>query len=293
MKLPPPKQHETSSTITQTLLAIAGCFALFSIAALAADPGWWFTSGTHSRPAVMTPQVITNAGIITTNYAPNSNAVVVQGQLKEFTARAVDELNTQLTNGAGTTLNTMVSNWAQDYSTNGYSYTNAEPSDYKAMTVGQLKYIGSNVWMQLVAGGYTNTAPSWLAANTNSDRQLAVIGQLKEVFAFDPSGAAAPATPTNLAVALSPTQATLTWSESGGGVTYFIIEESTDGGTTWTSLGTVSGTSLTDTIIGLTPGVDYSFRVSAQNGSGTSAPTSGDAAPVITLATPEGAILGT
>ncbi len=291
MKLTPSKRQDlASSTLTPTLLAIVGCFALFSLAAFAADPSWWFTSGPNSHPAVMSVQVVTNAGVVSTNYVPNSNAVVIQGQLKEFTARAVDELNAHLTNGAGTNLNSMASNWAQEYLTNGWSASNPKPSDYTAMTVGQLKYIGSNIWTQLVAGNYTNTAPSWLAANTNSDHQLAVIGQLKEVFAFDLT---IPPTPTNLVVALSPTQATLTWSQSSGLVFNFNIQESTDGGVTWTTLGTVPGTSLTDTITGLTPGVNYSFRVSAQNGVGTSAPTAGDAAPVITLVTPEGAILGT
>ena len=55
------------------------------------------------------------------------------------------------------------------------------------MSVGQLKYIGNMVWSQLVADGYTSSAPSWLALNTNTDNQAANIGQVKSVFNFAPA----------------------------------------------------------------------------------------------------------
>ncbi len=129
-------------------------------------------------------------------FLPAPYDVVTQGQLKQFTARAVDELNAHLSGGAGTNLNSMVSNWAQDYATNGYSAAHPKPSDYTAMTAGQLKYVGSNVWTRLVEGGYTNAVPAWLVPG-GTDNQLAALGQLKEVFNFDlggssGSGAAAP-----------------------------------------------------------------------------------------------------
>ncbi len=136
-------------------------------------------------------QVTTNSGVVTTNYAPNDYAVLTQGQLKQFTARAVDELNAGLTNsgGAGINLNTLVSNWAADYATNNYSnstntYAPYNPQDFTVMNVGQLKYIGNLVWSRLVVAGYTNAAPSWLQA-TNTDNEVANLGQLKTVFNFD------------------------------------------------------------------------------------------------------------
>ena len=131
------------------------------------------------------PQVVTNNGVVTTNYIQNDHAVVNQGQLKLFTTKAVAELNADLPGGAGTNLNNMVSNWASDYATNGYSATNIKPSDYTAMNVGQLKYIGNKVWSRLVVEGFTNSPPPWLAKNVNSDYQLANLGQLKSLFNFD------------------------------------------------------------------------------------------------------------
>jgi hypothetical protein len=133
---------------------------------------------------LLRPVITTNAGVVTTNFAPNDYAAVTQGQLKQFTARAVDELNANLSGGAGTNLNSMMSNWAADYATNGYGSTNIKPSDYTAMNVGQVKYIGNKIWSRLVSGGYTNAIPSWLGQSTNTDNALANLGQLKSVFNF-------------------------------------------------------------------------------------------------------------
>ncbi len=186
MKLSRPKREKLSSaTITQTLALVLLCSGMFILTSYAADPGWWSSSGTGTEPAVHAPQVVTNDGVVTTNYVPNPYAVVTQGQLKQFTVRAVDELNGNLPGGAGTNLNSMVSNWASDYATHGYNSDNIKPSDYTAMNVGQLKYIGNKVWSQLVAAGYTNAVPTWLQRNINSDNSVANLGQLKEVFDFD------------------------------------------------------------------------------------------------------------
>jgi hypothetical protein len=283
MNLPRKKRDETSATITQTLWLISACSALCAVTALGSPPAWWSTRG-----AVVAPEVTTNDGVVTTNYVPNDYAAVTQGQLKQFTARAVDELNANLTGGAGTNLNGIVSNWAADYATNGYGATNIKPSDYTAMNVGQLKYIGNEVWARLVAGGYTSSAPTWLALNTNSDNEAANLGQLKEIFNFEFSSLSAP---TGVVVSFSGTGATISWSDSGSGILNFIIQSSTDGGTTWSTLTSVSGSTFSTSVSGLTLGGDYQFRVSASNGGGSSPPSSSDAAPLIALTTPSGATL--
>ena len=173
------RQRLSSATIVPTVWLIVVCFAVLALTASATPPSWW-----SSRGATHAPVVTTNGGVVTTNYVTNDYAAITQGQLKQFTARAIDELNANLSGGAGTNLNSMVSNWSSYYTTHGYTATNPEPSDYTAMTAGQLKYVGNLVWNRLVSQGYTNSVPSWLAASTN-DYELANIGQLKEVFNFD------------------------------------------------------------------------------------------------------------
>ncbi|HUB65882.1 MAG TPA: putative Ig domain-containing protein, partial [Candidatus Methylacidiphilales bacterium] len=186
------RQDIRSAAIVQSFWLILACCGLFALTAYASDPSWWSTPGPNGAPSAIVPeQVVTNNGVVTTNYITNDYAVITQGQLKQFTVRAVDYLNANLTDGAGTNLNSMVSNWAADYATNGYATNPAnptrpyEPSDFQVENVGQVKYIGNLVWSQLVAAGYTNAAPSWLEQDTNTDHAVANVGQLKEVFNFD------------------------------------------------------------------------------------------------------------
>jgi hypothetical protein len=283
MKLPRKQRDETSATITQTLGLILACSALCALTAFGASPAWW-----ASRGAVSAPVVTTNGGVVTTNYIPDDYAAVTQGQLKRFTQKAVLEMNANLSGGAGTNLNSMVSNWINDYATNGYNATNLKPSDYTALNAGQLKYIGNKVWSRLVSAGYTSTAPSWLALNTNSDNQAANLGQLKQIFNFNLTTLSAP---TGVTVVLGGTSATISWTDSGSGILNFIVQSSTDGGTTWSTLTTVSGTTFSTTATGLTLGGTYLFRVTATNSGGSSPPSTSDDAPTFSLTTPFGATL--
>src|ERR1700730_7575798 len=110
---------------------------LLALPLFAAPPPWWAGRGA------------------TDTNAADDFSVVNQGQLKNFTQKAVQELDASLPGGgAGATLDDLVQSWIQDYQTNGYSATNPKPSDFDAMTVGQLKYIGNMVWNRLVDVGY-------------------------------------------------------------------------------------------------------------------------------------------
>jgi hypothetical protein len=269
MKLTPDKRREeTSATITQTLGLILAVSGLFVLTAYAADPAWWSTPGPGSTPsAVMAEQVVTNDGVVTTNYVPNPYAAVNQGQLKQFTVRAVSYLNATLSGGAGTNLNTLVSNWAQDYATNGYATNTAnptrpyKPSDLQAENVGQLKYIASLVYTQLAGAGYTGLYPSWIVQNTTTDNNAANLGQLKEVFDFDLS--VAPAAVTNLvATTGNPDEIDLFWTlPAMNNAQTLSIEVSTNGGATWTTLATLSPTTTSYAATGLDPTQDYEVQV--------------------------------
>ncbi|MDD5262276.1 MAG: hypothetical protein PHD76_10570 [Methylacidiphilales bacterium] len=134
----------------------------------ATQPAWW-----------------TARGAVSSSLSANDYAVVNQGQLKQFTQKAVQEMNVGLAGGAGSDLNTLVTGWQQEYQANGWNGTNPKPSDFTVMTVGQLKYIAGKIWSRLVAAGYTASAPSWLAVNAATDNQAANLGQLKTVFNFN------------------------------------------------------------------------------------------------------------
>ena len=283
MKLAPQKRETISSaTITQTLGLILVCSTLFIVTAYAADPAWWSSPGTGTQSAVNAQQVVTNGGVVTTNYITNEYAVINQGQLKQFTTRAVDELNAHLPGGASPALTNLVYGWQQDYLTNGYSASNIKPSDYQAVNVGQLKYIGNLVWTQLTNAGYTNTLPSWLATSNAADLNAANIGQLKTVFNFDLSGMGGPTVPdpvTNLTASNSnPGEIDLTWTlPTTDTATSILIERSTDG-SNWTTVATLNDpTATTYADPTVTPGQSYTYRATNKNNAGSGTPTTSPA----------------
>src|SRR5579863_8799799 len=130
------RQDICSATIAQSLWLMMACSALFALSAFGSPPAWW-----------------TSRGAVNSSLGTNDYAGVNEGQLKQFTARAVDEMNANLPvpGGAGTNLNSLVYGWIQNYQTNGYNATNHPTSDYQLMNVGQLKYIGRQVYNRLIA----------------------------------------------------------------------------------------------------------------------------------------------
>ena len=80
-----------------------------------------------------------------------------------------------------------------------------------------------------------------------------------------------PAAPTNLtATPVSSVQINLSWQESDISAAGFYVEESTDGGATFNQI-TMTGSGITSySVIGLTAGATYSFRVRAFNVKGNS-----------------------
>jgi titin len=96
-----------------------------------------------------------------------------------------------------------------------------------------------------------------------------------------------PDAPTGLSVIAATSQAVLVWttpaSDGGTSITGYKVEQSTDGGTTWTSLVANTGSASTVYVVsGLTNGSAYRFRVSAINSAGIGI------ASTIATATPSG-----
>jgi alpha-tubulin suppressor-like RCC1 family protein len=128
-------------------------------------------------------------------------------------------------------------------------------------------------------GNYTITAIATDTLGNTSYLSAPIIVQVPYVVA-----------PTNVTVVLGSTTATVSWTDAGTGIVSFVVQGSVDGGVTWTTLSTVSGTATSAPVTGLTLGANYIFRVIANSSVGASSAVS-DAAPTITLTTPAGASL--
>src|ERR1700678_438579 len=220
---------------------MSGMFGVLAVGLAGADPGWWSSRGAvNSNP-------------------PNDYAYINEGQLKAFTAAAKDEMDARLPDngggGSGPALSNLVYGWQQDYEANGRS-----TNDYLFINAGQLKTIGNMVYGQLAADGYTGLYPSWLHQNTNSDNAFVNIGQLKEVFNFDLS-APAHAVSGLTATASNPGEIDLNWTAPAvNNATSIVIQYEVDGGTTWTTLATLSDPTLTGyAVTTLPPGQYYFF----------------------------------
>lgn len=109
-----------------------------------ADPAWWSTRSALSADT------------------PHPTGGVTLGQLKFFSARAIDELNAQLPGGAGEPLNQLAASWRATYLAHGTVPPAPDPADMQLVAVGQGKYIASLIHQRLFATGQETSAPAWL-----------------------------------------------------------------------------------------------------------------------------------
>jgi hypothetical protein len=129
------------------------------LATASAAPAWWTTRG------------VVNAATPADDYSHLN-----LGQLKNMAANARDELNATLPNGAGTTVEALVSGWSNT--------TNAD--DYAICNVGQLKAVAKPFWERLLAEGWVIASQFPWTTTTADDDDFANanVGQLKTMFNF-------------------------------------------------------------------------------------------------------------
>jgi len=140
-----------------TALVLAAASLAASVA-YAAGPSWW-----------------TERGVVDGSIVAADDAPVLLGQVKWMAAKARDELEANLPNGAGQAVDVLV---------DGFSATN----NYLTANVGQLKYVAMPFHDRLKAEGYHTNAWYYPWTETTTDDveyAVANIGQLKHLFDFD------------------------------------------------------------------------------------------------------------
>ena len=84
---------------------------------------------------------------------------------------------------------------------------------------------------------------------------------------------AVPGLPTGVVATAGNARAALTWtapaSNGGGAITNYVIQFSSNGGSSWTTFNRTASTSTAATVTGLVNGTNYVFRVAAVNTAGT------------------------
>ena len=133
---------------------------------------------------------------------------------------------------------------------------------------------------QIFATVPVGSGPYNVAINPNTDRIFVTNYYSNTVSVIDGSLSTVPFSPNNLnATAVSSSQINLSWnapaSDGGSTITGYEIERSADGGSTWSTITSntgSAGTTYSDT--GLAHSTTYTYRVSAINSVGTSVPSS-------------------
>ena len=162
---------------------------------------------------------------------------------------------------------TLTYQWQKAESTNTSSWSNITSATTATYTTGTLTAAADSGDLYRVV--VTTTLDGASASATSSSASVTV-----------PSVPGIPAAgPT---VTAGNAQASLSWtapaSNGGSAITDYVIEYSSDAGSTWTTFSDGTSTLTTATVTGLTNGIAYQFRVSASNVVGTGSATSASSA---------------
>src|SRR3989475_827983 len=156
---------------------------------------------------------------------------------------------------------------------------------------------GGSTWSTLVANS-GSTATTYSDTGLSHSTSYAYrVSSINSVGTSSPSNIAsaitlvvAPSPPSGLAAtAVSSSQINLSWApptdNGGSAITGYMIERSANGGSTWSTIVSNSGsTATTYSDIGLMHGTSYTYRVSAINSVGTGSPSSTASATTLAVA---------
>ena len=126
-----------------------------AIAIVLAAPSWWYSR-----------EVIPDGGV-TNDWAP-----ATAGQLKHFAAKAQEELEENLSGGAGSAVSNLVAGFQNTY-------------NFAGINLGQLKNVAKPYYDRLIVEGAATNYPWTTNTADDADFTPAKIGQIKYVFTFD------------------------------------------------------------------------------------------------------------
>jgi len=150
----------------------------------------------------------------------------------------------------------------------------------------------------IFADGVSDGRSATVTGLTNGTSYILRVSAITTYGTGDPSPSSDPVTPLtvpsvpkSLSASYGNASADLSWiaptDDGGTPVTDYVIEYSSNGGTSWSTFNDGSGLSVSTTVTGLTNGTSYTFRVRAKNTEGQSQPS--DTAGPLTPRTKPGA----
>lgn len=143
----------------RTFCAIVfGVTVFASLGALGVAPSWW-----------------TSRGVIEASSAGNDFEAVNAGQVKHVAKMAAAEMNANLVEGAGDSIDQMVTS---------FSSVSPTDSDFEAVNVGQLKAVAKPFYDRLIELGLASAYPWSDSDPYRDDFRLANAGQVKNLFSF-------------------------------------------------------------------------------------------------------------
>ena len=248
-------------------------------------------SGTTASPLVITKLSSNTATSLSVNTsynvkirAFNSASGLYSSQVTSSTSNIVPNAPTSVTGTRGDS--SVVVSWTVPTDNGGSTITGytatSSPGSFTC-------YVAGASSTSCTVSGLTNgTAYTFTVVATNSAGNSSASTASASV-----TPATNPGAPTSVsATSNANTQSVVTWtaptSTGGSAITDYVVEYSSDSGSTWTAFSHTASTSTSMTITGLTNGTSYLFHVAAKNsiGTGSFSTNSSAAVPATTPGAP-------